>query len=717
MIGHPSFHRLRAFALVEDEARARRPTARHLETCARCRARVHAIRDVIDGVRRPGVGAPFGFDRIADRIAAGDSVLLPIERSRHQTPPRRPHRAITVAAMIVLLAAIVVGVPEAVAEKSELWFTPEKPRAGATLSLRYQATTRLRGKDRLIVRARYHTGARGSEPRTEVIGELTISRGGRFDGRVLLPDSAVYAVLAVETTDASFVDSYGERWEVLVHGEDGRPLLAALRARMHDNRRRNTIIASEATRTMTELYPDRAEGWYLLYGDETMEIPRDAIDSVRRVFRPELERLERLAADAPSIEPDELWYLVMFAGSLGETQAQERLRDTLTARFPTSGAALQQAAFRASERSFPDRRGYVAALDSLWRVAPDSAGQAAFYAWQAAQKIADPDLLLLWTERFERTSPEWTASNGLMLARNAATRDAGIARLRNGIAELANAPGERPLTSTAAEHAAQRRRIAGRYLAALGRALLDSGLTRAALDTLDRALETGWDPDLFRAVGDARLELGDTAGALEAFARLAADPTTSAAFADSLRAQRGAAAMPATDWSTSVEDARNELRRELLDASFNRAPVRNQLRLSKLDGAPHHVRLDEGGITVVAFWSRYCPPSRAQLTELDDIAARLIEHGIRFIGITDEADADDVAAFLEANGHTFPTYLDPERDARNAFDNRATPSYAVLDEYGRIRFMGHSTSDILRQVAVLGGPWSNATEPPQPSVH
>lgn len=407
MIGHPSFHRLRAFALAEDEARARRPTARHLETCARCRARVHAIRDVIDDVRRPGAGAPFGFDRIADRIAAGDRVLLPIERSRHQAS-RRPRRAIAVAAMIVLLlAAIIVGVPEAVAEKSELWFTPEKPRAGATLSLRYQATTRLRGEDRLIVRARYHTAARGLEPRTEVIGELRRSRGGRFEGSAALPDSAVYAVLAVENVDASFVDSYGERWEVLVHGEDGRPLFAALRARANDNRTRNTLIASEATRDMAELYPDRAESWYLLYGDETLDIPRDAIDSVNAIFRPELERLERVIGGDASIEPHELWYLTMLAGSLDETEAQERWSDTLIVRFPTSAAALTERAFRASGRYDGDIAGYLASLDSIWNAAPDSAIQAAYQGWQAAQKTDDAELMLLWAKRFERVWPEW----------------------------------------------------------------------------------------------------------------------------------------------------------------------------------------------------------------------------------------------------------------------------------------------------------------------
>ncbi|MFW6079914.1 MAG: TlpA disulfide reductase family protein [Gemmatimonadota bacterium] len=157
-----------------------------------------------------------------------------------------------------------------------------------------------------------------------------------------------------------------------------------------------------------------------------------------------------------------------------------------------------------------------------------------------------------------------------------------------------------------------------------------------------------------------------------------------------------------------MASARDEMRRRLLDRSLDRAPLRWRLRLRSPAGEPREVRLDEddddgGAITVVAFWSRYCPPSRAELGDLDGIADRLAQRGgVRFIGVTDEADGDDVAAFLEAEGHTFPTYLDPERDARNAFDNRATPSYVVLDRDGRIRFEGRSADDILRQVAALG---------------
>lgn len=83
-------------------------------------------------------------------------------------------------------------------------------------------------------------------------------------------------------------------------------------------------------------------------------------------------------------------------------------------------------------------------------------------------------------------------------------------------------PEARPLGMSREEHERTRRQATGNQLAVLGHALLAAGHQRAALDTLDLALTMGWNRDLFRTVADVRLELGDTTGAVVAFARLVA---------------------------------------------------------------------------------------------------------------------------------------------------------------------------------------------------
>lgn len=702
ILRHPTLRALRRFALEEASRAERGRVARHLMRCHRCQARVRSIRNVVDAIREDGVRAPVDFESIAARIQAGERVIPTAEPPPAASPRVRRYGATAATVVALVAAGVVLGVPEARADRSELWVSPAEPVAGESLTLRYQATPRLRDEDRLVVRARYYVAQRGEEPRTAEVGTLVARRGGAFEGTATLPDSAVYAVLAVEDPEARFVDSHAERWEVLVHAPDGRPFLGALRGRYMDNRMRNTRVASQAIRAMTEHYPDEAEAWYLRFSDEASTAPREAVDSLRAVYRSAYDRIVAIA-EASSPDPSELWSLAMLAGSMEGQAARDRWRDELIRRYPTSGAALQQAALAASSRYREDVVRHLAVLDSIWQTAPDSAAQAAFNAWNIVQRLGDDAGLVKWGTRFATAMPGAGWHVGTVLSRRAAAREDGMALIREAIAGLDGPARERPLTLSRDEAEAETRRVAARYHAALGRALLEAGRTGAARDTLDLAVDGVWDPTLFQAAADARLMLGDTAGALELVARVAADPVTQPARADSLRASLGEAAHPDETWQAAVEKARAHLRHELLQGALDRAPLRARLRLQDLAGQTHDVRLADDAVTVIAFWSRYCPPSRAQLGELDRVAERLADSGVRFLAISDEHEAADVAAFMDASGHTFPTFLDPHRDARNAFDNRSVPYYVVLDPEGRIRFTAREPGEVVRQVAVLSG--------------
>ena len=48
---HPSFGRLRAFALGEADEAVRRRVARHLERCVRCREAIFRVREVVAAAR------------------------------------------------------------------------------------------------------------------------------------------------------------------------------------------------------------------------------------------------------------------------------------------------------------------------------------------------------------------------------------------------------------------------------------------------------------------------------------------------------------------------------------------------------------------------------------------------------------------------------------------------------------------------------------------
>jgi thiol-disulfide isomerase/thioredoxin len=149
-----------------------------------------------------------------------------------------------------------------------------------------------------------------------------------------------------------------------------------------------------------------------------------------------------------------------------------------------------------------------------------------------------------------------------------------------------------------------------------------------------------------------------------------------------------------------VRAARGEMQDFVMRQVLNRA-VRGDVVLTDARGG--RVRIDPAGEgpTLVAFWSRWCPPSRMQLGELQRVAGELRGRGVRVVTVTDEAPGAELEAFVRESGLTFPIYHDTQRAARHALQNQGTPTYLVLDAQGRVRFDSHAPDDLLRQVEAL----------------
>lgn len=105
MMVHPRFEHLRAFADGRLATRQKRRTAAHLAACDRCRESVAWIREVRQTARDAvDVRVPVGaWERIAARVQAGETVLLPVEGD---TPaaPRPGFRGAAVRAAVLVLA-------------------------------------------------------------------------------------------------------------------------------------------------------------------------------------------------------------------------------------------------------------------------------------------------------------------------------------------------------------------------------------------------------------------------------------------------------------------------------------------------------------------------------------------------------------------------------------------------------------------------------------
>ncbi|HEX8274617.1 MAG TPA: redoxin domain-containing protein [Longimicrobiaceae bacterium] len=704
MILHPRFRSLARFAAGGLEGGARARVAAHLAGCGRCRDEVAALRRASADARATPVPAPpaDALERILARRAAGERVVLPAaERAAHRGGRRVLPALAASLVLLVAAASLFVRAPELQADDSELRLLPAQPRAGATVTVEYRATAKLGGEERLVLRARFRAAGEARQnfqiPHLGV-AELERTADRTFRGSFRLPDSAVYAVFAVEDARGTRVDANGEAWELLVHAADGRPLADALAQRREDASERNQRLAAEATRELARLYPEHPWSGLLLFSLERSEATRAGADSLRLAHRPRVGASHRRLSQAQAPSPEEMGGLLRYAGAVGDTAVERHWRTRLLREHPVSPRAVQERVFALRDAHRADPARLLGEFERLWEEAGPASAQLAFSAYQTALASGDAAAALRWGERLERHEPSMRLLLVHTLVRVPGAREEGMQRLRSELRRLDEMrPEERMLTQTVDDQRATSRLVAGRFLGSLGQALIASGRTAAGLDTLDRAVEGRWDAALFRTIADTRLATGDTAGAAPLLARVAADPSAPPAFVDSARLRLGRR-FRASAWPAQVDSARDAMRAHVLGETVNRG-LRGRVGLADAAGKPF--RLDAGTETLVAFWSRHCPPSLEQLGRLQAASARLRARGVRVVAVTEEAPSEETRRWLAEQGFTFPAYHDVDGDAARAFENRVTPRYFVLDAAGRIRFDSHAPEAAERAAAVL----------------
>jgi peroxiredoxin len=708
---HPAEGTLTRFATGELEEAKRARLARHLARCAPCRARVAFVRQLRAGVaavQGPPAGAAL-LARIHDRLSREERVILPVADA--VAPPTRWRPRAAAAALVAAGAVLWFLWPTAPLTASdsqgELTFTPATPRAGETVQVAYRAPTTLAGRDRVVLRARYRTPRDGSynrDMRQTVAAELTPARDGSFRGSLRLPDSVVYGAFAVEDADGRRVDSNGSRlWELLAHDSLGRPTLDALNQREHDIMGRNWELGYETARQVAALYPDRISSWHNLLFYEGYVLGEASADSALAAHRSRLKAFHDRLSPRPSISANEIGDMFWYSGQVRDSLLEQYWKDRLEREAPRSPFAAQNRAGEIWFRLWRDKDSLraLADMDRLWDDVGPAHGNVVNLGWRVAQIAADSAGIVRWASHYLSMNRGDSLLIATELTGYPPLRNEGMRLLRQQLRGLETPnSGRRALERTVDEQRVVDAASARQVLVALGDALVNSGQTAAGLDTLTLAVQEGWDVSLFRRVAQIQLSTGDTADALRLLGLVAANPATGAWSRDSVRRFTGAPVDSAA-WERLVREGRSEMRRRLLDLATRRR-LPEDVRLQAAAGGT--VRLDtltRGRVTFVAFWSRYCGPSKEELPAVERLATRLRQQGVGVVTITDERVSDDLRRFLTEQKLTFPVYGDAWREASRAFSQWGTPSYFVLDADGVVRFQYRDLDRIPAEVAAL----------------
>lgn len=703
---HPALGSLKRFADGE-ETPDRRPVADHIAECSECRDQVASLRSLSQTARGLGeLDVPSTLiDTVRARVASGEQVIVPTTDSG--TRPARSRWAYAAAAAVV---AITVGTwlfwpnPDlsAAATSGTLSFSPAQPPVGAWISVKYEPPQALAGSKSLVLRARFRTERdQGYERLTRqvVAAALKPNGHGYFEGRFRLPDGAVYAAFAVEVPDGHLIDSNDHRlWDLLVSAPDGRTMLSAFVQHERDLQGRNWPEALEVARHMVQAYPESPYAWDLLRFYEMVNLGRAHIESTATE---DLARLRSFQTRyAHSSDPAIASGMSEYAIELGDTAISAYwdarvLRDTATS-FPMFEDHVGALLFRRGATNV------LAAGDSIWRrYHPILPGMFEENLLFRALEAKDTASLLMWVTRVNAVEPLTSAWAEAYLTQFPSLRDTGLAMLRRSIRRLTESDDSfRALELTKDEQRHASANDLNRSLVFLGNALIARGDTVAGADTLRLATTNGWDPALFRQVAGQFLALRDTGQAAGLLALAAADPATSVAGADSLRARLGPYA--ATNrWNDMVDSAGIEMRRRLLDGAVFK-PLRPSIRVTAPDGRIVNLAdVLHGSTTFVVFWSRECGFAVQAMPEIDKVKDVIKSMNAQTVVVTDEADSPELRKYLQDHSFTAPVYHDTRAEAGTAFQQDGWPYYFVVDAEGAVRFAYTQLERVPAEVAAL----------------
>jgi hypothetical protein len=577
-----------------------------------------------------------------------------------------------------------------VAGKLELM--PARPRLGDTIRVTYTAAGLFGTPSTLRLRARLRTMAGTSYNRDKpgtTVAMLHRTDGNRYEGRFVLPDSVVYAALAVEDTAATAFDDFGGRgWEVLRTAADDVPFSSALDQRFHDLMGRSWEELLATARERVRLYPDSVEAWSNLhFVEKSMGL---SSDSLSRVHKAQAARLSAamLAGTLP-VQPGLMYW---YAATVRDTLLAGQWRTRLLRDAPTDEFAVQERAVRlySDFTAKKDTLAALAAIERLWADTPpprrDQVAQVALALLGPAPRYA-PEMLR-WTQRYRAVDS--TVYRRQWYARQLATiptlRDTAIAQLTALANELAvSNEQQRELNETRAQFA---QRMTGERVlteAILGQVLVSVGRSAEALSRLRTLPDVGWNADVFDGIAAAATAAGDTALAAPHWARLVLDPRTPTARTARLDSI-GARSVGTADWDRLKQRARAEMAAAVMREARRRRV--EPATVVSLDGrATSLTALANGRPMVVIMFSPLCGPAIQALPDMQQMAVRLQKQGVAVVLVAEQARADKaLTAALQQAKYTGPVYLDATKQANKALNNWGTPQLYVLDRDGRVMF-------------------------------
>ena len=163
-----------------------------------------------------------------------------------------------------------------------------------------------------------------------------------------------------------------------------------------------------------------------------------------------------------------------------------------------------------------------------------------------------------------------------------------------------------------------------------------------------------------------------------------------------------------TTGSTADGTADDEDDKEEEERALTPAPLAD-LELTDQFGNVHRLEDYKGRVVFLNFWATWCGPCRNEMPDIqklyEEYAAQGDEAEVVILGVAgpeigQERSAEDIAAFMEENGYTYPVLMDESSEMFMQYGISAFPTTFMIDKDGNVYgyVPGQMTEDIMRSI-------------------
>lgn len=124
--------------------------------------------------------------------------------------------------------------------------------------------------------------------------------------------------------------------------------------------------------------------------------------------------------------------------------------------------------------------------------------------------------------------------------------------------------------------------------------------------------------------------------------------------------------------------------RTILSTSSTDAEAAPDFEVETFDGETLRLSDLKGKVVVLNFWASWCPPCRWEMPFFETMWQEYREQGVVFLGIAMSDTLENVKAFAEEAGVTYPVALDTTTEIARAYEVLSLPTTYFIGKDGNI---------------------------------